>query len=97
MNQKYYVVLSNGCIGYVSSICTCSECKQRGEAEWYIYNLNDKYLDCIKHRDLLDKVLNIALSIKDLSHEHGDEYKLKMIADVYMDELLKLTVERSDS
>lgn len=88
-SQKYYVVLSNGCIGYVSSICTCSECKRRGEAEWLVYNLNDEYLDCIKHRDLLDNVLNIALSIKDLSHEHGNEYKLKMIADVYMSELLK--------
>lgn len=94
MCPKYYVVLSNGCIGYVSRICTCADCKQRGEVEWFIYSLNNEYLDCIKHRVLLDNVLNIALSIKDLSHEHGNEYKLKMIADVYMDELFKHTTKQ---
>ncbi len=89
MNQKYYVILSNGCIGYVSKICICDECKQRGEVEWVINDLNDEYLDSIKHSELLSCILNIALSIKDLSYEHGDGFKLKKITNVYMSELLK--------
>lgn len=94
MNQKYYVVLSSGCIGYVGKICICDDCKRRGEAEWIINNLNDEYLDCIKHSALLTEILNIALSIKDLSHEHDREYILKMITDVYMDAMLQLEMER---
>ena len=92
MNLKYYVVLSNGCIGYVSRICTCADCKQRGEAEWIINGFNDEYLDCIKHNALLTEILNMALSIKDLSHEHEREYIMKMIADVYMSAMLTSAV-----
>lgn len=94
VNPKYYVVLSNGCIGYVAKICVCDDCKQRGETEWIINNLNDEYLDCIKHSNLHTEILNMAMSIEDLSHEHERIYILKMIADVYMDVILQLETDR---
>lgn len=90
MNPKYYVVLSNGCVGYVASICTCEKCKQRGEAEWFIYNIRGQYLDCIKHHELFDRniVLNIGTSIEDLTIGHSNGEIAQTIADMYMRALL---------
>lgn len=90
MKQKYYVVLSNGCIGYASRICTCADCRRRGEAEWFINSLNGQYLDCIKHHELFNRniVLNIGISIDDLTIRHSSGEIARMIADMYMSALL---------
>lgn len=89
--MKNYVVLSNGCVGYISNICACEACKERGELEVFIKGLDDTYLDCIRHNELFDKnrVLNVGKSIDELSIEHTGSEIAKFFADVYQDELSK--------
>lgn len=89
--MKNYVVLSNGCVGYISSICTCKACKKRGELEVFIKGLDDTYLDCIRHHELFDKnrVLNVGKSIDELSIKHTDSEISKFLADVYQSELFR--------
>ena len=89
--MKNYVVLSNGCVGYISGICTCEACKKRGELEVFIKGLDDTYLDCIRHNELFDKnrVLNVGKSINELSVERTDSEIAKFYADIYQSELFK--------
>lgn len=86
-----YVVLSYGVIGRVSEICTCEECKKRGEVEIFINGLDNQYLDCIKHHELFDKkiVLNVGRCIEELSQEHDSSQIAKFISDIYQNELFK--------
>lgn len=88
-----YVVLPSGCIGYINSICTCDECKERGESEVFINNLRGEYLDCIRFSELFDKnvVLNMGYTIHELSNHHSQENINRMIAEIYQQELLKAT------
>lgn len=88
--MKNYVILSNGCIGYIS-ICTCKACKERGELEVFINGLDGTYLDCIGHHELFGKnrVLNVGRSIDELSIEHTGSEIAKFFADIYQDKLLK--------
>lgn len=89
--MKNYVVLSNGCVGYISSVCTCEACKKRGELEMFINGLDGTYLDCIRHHELFDKsrVMNIGKSINELSIQHTDSEIARFFADAYQDELFK--------
>lgn len=90
-NESLYVVLSSGCIGYIENVCTCDECKQRGEVEIFINGLDGKYLDCIRHHELFDKdrVLNVGRSVAELSIEHSDMEIARFFADLYQNELFK--------
>lgn len=90
-NFRFYVTLSCGCIGYISSICMCEECIDRGETEVFIHSLNDEYLDCIKFNNLFDKsiIVNMDRSIEDLSIEHSQAEINRMIAELYEAELRK--------
>lgn len=91
-----YVVLSYGVIGRVSKICTCEECKKRGETEVFIDDLRGNYLDCIKYHDLFDRnvVLNIGKKLEDLTISRANEEMNKVVADLYQGEFLKSDRER---
>lgn len=86
-----YLVLSSGKIGKVSYICKCKQCRERRDAELLITDLNNRYLDMIKYHDLFDrkKVLNIGEMLVDLSHEHSDEERNRMVADLFQERFLK--------
>ncbi|MBS6181961.1 MAG: hypothetical protein KH921_14390 [Erysipelotrichaceae bacterium] len=91
-----YVVLSYGVIGRISKVCTCEECKKRGETELFIEDLNGDYLDCIKYHDLFNRnvVLNIGAKLEDLTISHSNEEMNKVVADLYQGELLRSDRER---
>ena len=89
--ETTYVILSNGCLGYITSICTCDECERRGETEVFINSIKGEYLDCIRFSELFDKnvVLNMGYTIHELSNHHSQENINRMIAEIYQQELLK--------
>lgn len=90
-----YVVLSYGVIGRISKVCTCKECKKRGETELFIEDLNGNYSDCIKYHELFDRnvVLNIGKKLEDLTISRANEEMNKVVADLYQEGLF----ETSDS
>lgn len=96
--ENIYVVYSNGCIGYVESICTCDSCKERGEIEIIIHHLSGGYLACVKHHELFDNniILNAGHSIEELSEQHSDIEMARLFVDMYHDELLKVKGEYSN-
>ena len=51
MDNKQYIVFSDGEIGYVKNICTCEKCKERGHAEIFINDLDGDYLTCLQAND----------------------------------------------
>lgn len=86
-----YLVLSSGQIGKISYICKCNQCKKRHETELIITDFSNRYLDMIKYHDLFDrkKVLNISEKLVDLTYEHSDEERNRMVADLYQEWFLK--------
>lgn len=88
-----YVVLANGVIGKVKGICTCNQCKRRGETEVFINSMKDEYLDCIRFSELFDRnvVLNMGYTIHELTNHHSQENINRMTAEIYQQELLKAT------
>lgn len=86
-----YLVLSSGQIGKISYICKCKQCKKRHETELIITNLSNNYMDMIRYNDLFDrkKILNIGEKLVDLSREHSDEERNRMVADLYQVWFLK--------
>jgi hypothetical protein len=60
--NKNYIAFNDGRIGYIKDICTCERCKERGQAEMFIDDLNGNYLDCIKTNDVKD-ILYIGTSL----------------------------------
>lgn len=48
MEKKLYLLFEDFSIGYISKICNCEQCKERGESECLIYDAEDKYMNCIK-------------------------------------------------
>jgi len=97
--ETIYVVLSNGCLGYISSICMCDECKRRGETEVFINNINGDYLDCIRFSELFDRniVLNMGHTIYELTNHHSQESINRIIAEIYQLELLKATTNSKET
>jgi len=57
-----YILFSDLSIGTIKSICNCGKCKERGQVEIFIDELNGEYKDCIKFSDLFDKREVIAIS-----------------------------------
>lgn len=90
--KELYIVLANGCVGRISGICTCDECKKRGEVEIFINCLDGKYLACVKHHELFDNdiILNAGHSIEELSEVHNDIEIARLFIDMYHNELLKV-------
>lgn len=86
-----YLVLSSGQIGKISYICKCNQCRKRHETELIITDFNNRYLDCIKYHELFDrkKVLNISEKLVDLSRDHSNEERNKMVADLFQERFLK--------
>lgn len=86
-----YLVLSSGKIGKISYICKCNQCRKRHETELIVTDFSNRYLDMIKYHELFDrnKVLNMSEKLVDLTYEHSDEERNKMIADLYQREFLK--------
>lgn len=86
-----YLVLSSGKIGKISYICKCKQCKKRHETELTVTDFSNRYLDCIKYHELFDrkKVLNISEKLVDLTYEHSDEERNRMVADLYQVWFLK--------
>lgn len=97
--KTIYVVLSNGCLGYISSICMCDECKRRGETEVYINNINGDYLDCISFNELFDRniILNMGYTVYELTDHHSQENINRIIAEIYQLELLKATTNSKET
>ena len=60
--MKYYVLTKDLEIGYIDSICTCEECKKRGNTEIIINNLDDSYMLETKVHNILNKCVIIAIS-----------------------------------
>ena len=95
MENKKYIVFTNGQIGYIKDICTCEKCQKRGMAEIFINNLDDEYLDCIKADDIkqlayfgesLTEAINELIKIYDKSKEI--KY-LQSLIDFYSKRLVK--------
>lgn len=86
-----YLVLSSGKIGKISYICKCKQCRERREAELLITDFNNRYLDMIKYHELFDrkKVLNMSEKLVDLTYEHSDEERNRMVADFFQERFLK--------
>ena len=97
--EEIYVVLANGVIGKVKSICTCDECKRRGETELFIDSIKGEYRDCIRFSELFDRnvVLNMEYTIHELSNHHLQEDINHMIAEIYQQELLNATTNSNNS
>ena len=55
MNKKY-IMFNDGRLGYIKNVCTCDKCKERGMAEIFINDLDDKYMDCIKSNEVSDMI-----------------------------------------
>lgn len=60
--MKYYVLTKDLEIGYIESICRCSECQKRGNAEITINNLDDSYMLETKIHNIINKDVIIAIS-----------------------------------
>ena len=86
-----FIILASGQIGKISYICKCNQCRKRHETELIITDFSNRYLDCIKYHELFDikKVLNKSEKFVDLTYEHSDEERNKMVADLYQEWILK--------
>lgn len=60
--MKYYVLLENLDIGYVDYICNCSQCKERGNAEIIVNNMNDESIYNVTIKRALNREDVIAIS-----------------------------------
>ena len=60
--MKYYILTKDLEIGYIASICKCSECQKRGNAEITINNLDDSYMLETKIHNIINKDVIIAIS-----------------------------------
>ena len=69
--MKTYIVFSDGRVGYIKNICKCEKCKERGEAEIFINDLDDGYLDCIKANDVED-IIYFGESLNKAIEEEND-------------------------
>jgi|GEM_PF-3524994 len=69
-DKKLYLLFNDYSIGYIKSICDCTSCKIRGEAEFFIHTINGKYKDCVKFNEINsffeDEVLTVAESLEEI-------------------------------
>lgn len=67
--MKLYVITKDLDIGYVASLCTCEECKKRGNAELFLDDLNGDYADCIKVSDLFSGEWTLSNHYRRIQHD----------------------------
>lgn len=100
--MKNYIVYDGCQIGYIDHICKCDKCKERGEAEVFINDLDDGYQDCVKVHDLksisyfgtsLGEAMNTLIKINDYSKEVN---YLQELINFYSKELVSVKTERID-
>lgn len=60
--EKNYIVFKDGRVGYIKDICTCNNCKARNQAEMFINDLDNVYMDCIEINNVKD-ILYIGTSL----------------------------------
>ena len=60
--MKYYILTKDLEIGYIDSICTCEECKKRGNVELTINNIDGLFMLQTTIKDILSKNEVIAVS-----------------------------------
>lgn len=60
------VLLANGEFAYITEVCNCEKCKERGEAEFRIEDKNGNYIDYIKFHELYDSNIVRYYNQKDL-------------------------------
>lgn len=71
-NEKQaYIINKDGLIQKITDICMCDQCKERGELEFRIENLNGEFIDYIKYHELYDYVKNISFDLSELSCENN--------------------------
>ena len=86
--MKLYVITKELYIGYVAGICTCEECKKRGDTELTINYLDGSFMFQTSIKDILNKDEIIAVS-KDI--EKLKEMKLVLNKSVlYLCEYLEI-------
>ena len=98
--MKHYITFDDGRIGYIKNICTCDKCKERNQAEMFINDLEDKYLDCIKTNDI-NNIIYIGDSICEAVNNLVEFYErrlkisnksikyLQSLIDFYSNQLIK--------
>jgi hypothetical protein len=87
--DKKYIMFNDGRLGYIKEICTCDKCKERGVAEVFINDLDDKYMDCIKTNEVND-IVYIGGSLNDAVAGLMDYFQSKI---AYKDFLINLYAE----
>lgn len=89
--MKKYIVYDNCKIGYIKNVCTCEKCKERGIAEVFINDLDDKYLDCIKGNEI-ENIIYFGNSLVEASDElvnyFQEKIKTKEKENKYLQELV---------
>lgn len=63
-----YVLLADRRIAKIHHVCMCDKCRERGEPEIYITNLNGEYRDYLKFDELFNKnyVKAVSTSLDEL-------------------------------
>ncbi len=91
--MKKYIVYDDYNIGYIKDVCTCIKCKERGRAEVFINDLDDKYLDCIKANDF-ENIIYLGNSLEEAINEMKNSFKFKIQTlkkeKVYLQQLVDL-------
>jgi hypothetical protein len=92
--MKTYIVFYDGKVGYLKDICKCEKCVKRKNYEWFINDLNDKYLDCVKPEDISKDVLyignNLATGIESLNDYHKSQLNTKIHEIKYLESINEL-------
>ena len=85
--MKYHVLTKDLEIGYIDSICTCNECKKRGNVEVIINNLDDSYMA----ETTISKIFN-RYEIIAISNDINEIKNMKMVmknSEYYLCEFLE--------
>lgn len=53
--MKIPVLLPNGTFGYLTNVCNCDECKNRGQAEFELFDEKGRYIQHVKYSELKDR------------------------------------------
>ncbi len=76
-NKNYivYTIAQQLYFGYIKSICNCKRCKDRGQVEIFINNLDDLYLDCVKYNEkFYDNLIYVGVNILEAIEKVEDYY-----------------------
>ena len=102
MENKTYIVYKQGNLnfGYIDNICNCDRCKERGEAEVFINNLDGSYLDCIKYKsgyNFCDEILYVGNNLNDAVKSIESYYNNKLNTKKLENNFLQSLVDMANS